>query len=302
MLGSGAARDQRCLLCGSPEMMLIYPANAVGEVPVSEFACTTGALAQHDDIVQCPRCGLVSATPTLDQEKIIGNYEEVVDDQYLREEESRRELFTWFVKALSGYVVPGRRLLEVGANMGLFLSVAAGEGWEARGVEPSRWAVEEGKRRFGVDLAQGTIEGLADNEKTADVVVMLDVLEHLVDPLDGLRKIRGVIEDEGLLVLSTVNLSGLHARARRERWPWFIRSHLHYFSPETLQAMLTRAGFRMVEWDIVPRSFHLSYITYRAGSSHSLLGNIAQKMTEVADPKIPVGWLGDITFVAARPA
>jgi hypothetical protein len=58
----------------------------------------------------------------------------------------------------------------------------------------------------------------------------------------------------------------------------------------------------MVEWDIVPRSFHLSYITYRAGSSHSLLGNLAQKMTEVADPKIPVGWLGDITFVAARPA
>src|SRR6266571_8036852 len=56
MLGTGPAREKQCLLCGSPEMMLIYPANATGDVPVSEFACTTGALAQHDDIAQCPRC------------------------------------------------------------------------------------------------------------------------------------------------------------------------------------------------------------------------------------------------------
>jgi glycosyltransferase involved in cell wall biosynthesis/2-polyprenyl-3-methyl-5-hydroxy-6-metoxy-1,4-benzoquinol methylase len=302
LLGSGRARDNVCLLCGSKEMMLIYPANATGEVPVSEFACTTGALAQHDDIVQCPHCGLVSAIPTLDAHEIIGNYEQVIDDQYLREEASRRELFTWFVNAMSGYVVPGRRLLEIGANMGLFLSVASSAGWKARGIEPSRWAVEEGVRRFGVDLTQGTIEGMTDQGKSADVLVMLDVLEHLVDPLEGLRSLRNVIEDEGLLVLSTVNLAGLHARARRERWPWFIRSHLHYFGPETLQAMLARAGFRMVEWAIVPRSFHLSYITYRAGSSHSSLGSLAQKVTEVVDPKLPVGWLGDITFVAARPA
>jgi hypothetical protein len=81
---------------------------------------------------------------------------------------------------------------------------------------------------------------------------------------------------------------------------WFIRSHLHYFGPDTLKATL-RAGFRMIEWKIVPRSFHLSYIAYRAESSHARLGKVARKLTEILDPKIPVGWLGDITFVAARP-
>ena len=301
LLGRGIAREHTCVLCGSPEMMLIYPANVTDPVPVSEFACTTGALAQHDDILQCLRCGFVSADSALKHDEIIGNYEEVVDDMYLQEEESRRELFAWFVKAMEGFVAPGRRLLEIGANMGLFLAAAQGAGWDARGIEPSRWAVEEGSKRFGVNLEQGTIESLAGQTNAADAVVMLDVLEHLVDPLEGLRTIRGLIEDEGLLVLSTVNLSGLHARARGERWPWFIRSHLHYFSAETLHAMLARAGFRMVDWTIVPRSFHLSYITYRAGSSHSKLGSLAQEMTKVVDPKVPVGWLGDITFVAARP-
>jgi hypothetical protein len=130
---------------------------------------------------------------------------------------------------------------------------------------------------------------------------MLDVLEHLGDPLDALRRLRSVIDDEGLLVLSTVNLGGVHARLRNGNWPWFIRSHLHYFSPETTHAILALAGFKMVQWEIVPRSFHLSYIVHRAAGSHGTLGKIAEKITRVADPKLPVGWLGDISFVAARP-
>jgi len=51
----------------------------------------------------------------------------------------------------------------------------------------------------------------------------------------------------------------------------------------------------------VPRSFHLSYILHRAGDSHGALGTAARLITQVADPKLPVGWLGDIAFVAARP-
>jgi hypothetical protein len=110
-----------------------------------------------------------------------------------------------------------------------------------------------------------------------------------------------MINKEGLLVLSTVNLDGLHARLRKSDWPWYIRSHLHYFGQRTLTAMLRRSGFRLVEWKIAPRAFHLSYLAQRAGSSHPGLGSVASAITKVVDPKIPVGWLGDVVFVAARP-
>jgi 2-polyprenyl-3-methyl-5-hydroxy-6-metoxy-1,4-benzoquinol methylase len=280
---------------------LIYPANVTGDVPVSEFACTTGALSLHDDIVQCQRCGMVSALATIGAEKIIENYEAVVDDSYLLEEKGRRELFSWITQTMEGYSVPGKKLLEIGSNMGVFLDVAKKAGWDASGVEPSRWAVEQGVARFGVNLRQGTIESLSPTSESPDVVVMLDVLEHLVDPLAGLRRIRELISEDGVMILSTVNLGGLHARLRGERWPWFIRSHLHYFSPESLGAMLRRAGFDMVRWEIVPRSFHVSYIAQRAGESHPELRALAESLTQITDPKVPVGWLGDITFVAARP-
>jgi hypothetical protein len=97
-------------------------------------------------------------------------------------------------------------------------------------------------------------------------------------------------------------MAGLHGRLRDGAWPWFIRPHLHYFTPETLDMMLHRAGFKMVEWRVVPRTFHASYIAGRVASSHGALGRAAERLTRVADPRLPVGWLGDVVFVLARPA
>jgi glycosyltransferase involved in cell wall biosynthesis/2-polyprenyl-3-methyl-5-hydroxy-6-metoxy-1,4-benzoquinol methylase len=299
-LPSGPLIEQRCVLCESRHQNLVYLANVMGQTPVEEFACTTPALAQHDDIMQCRRCGMVSSRSPLEPEQILDNYKRVTDDAYLAEEAGRRQLFDWILNATKNYPVSDNRLLEIGSNVGLFLDVATRRGWQARGIEPSKWAVELGRSQLDVNIRQGTVEELDEPPSSVDVIVMLDVLEHLVDPLQALRRLRPALNEQGLLVLSTVNLSGVHARLRNGNWPWFIRSHLHYFSPQTLHAMLNLAGFRMVEWSIVPRSFHLSYIAHRAGSSQGALGRVIERVSNLVDPKIPVGWLGDITFVAAR--
>ncbi len=292
--------DQACVLCGSRDQELLYPANVAGPIQSEEFSCTSGALSTHDDILRCRRCGMVSSRPELSSGEIVHGYEEMVDETYLDEAEARRTLFGWVLDRMGAYVMPGNRLLEVGSNVGLFLDVASKRGWQARGVEPSGWAARLGRERFGVDLQQGTLESL-EQKPDADAIVMLDVLEHLVDPLESLRRLRTMVGEEGLLALSTVNLSGVHARARGGSWPWFIRPHLHYFTPETLDAMLARAGFDMVEWKLVPRRFHLSYLAGRARSSHGLLGLAADRVSTVIDPRLPVGWLGDVVLVIARP-
>jgi 2-polyprenyl-3-methyl-5-hydroxy-6-metoxy-1,4-benzoquinol methylase len=299
-LGRGPAVEQRCVLCDGREHLLVHPANAPGDVKGSEFACTSEAIGLHDDIVQCRRCGMVSARPFLRPEEIADQYAKVVDESYLVEEEARRELFGWVVDAMSGYSVRGRRLFEIGSHVGLFLDVAQRAGWDVRGIEPSKWAVDLGKERFGVQLLQGTVEDLDEPPGSADAVVLLDVLEHLVDPRDALSRLREILDPEGILVVSTVNLSSIHGRVRRGRWPWFIIPHLHYFTPETLRAMLDQAGFGMVEWAVVPRSFHLSYLTHRAKSSLGSIGAAMDLASRVADPRIPVGWLGDVVLVVAR--
>jgi 2-polyprenyl-3-methyl-5-hydroxy-6-metoxy-1,4-benzoquinol methylase len=299
---NGTAVAQRCIACGWEKLLLLYPANTSGEALPAEYSCTSGALSQHDDILECSRCGMVSSRPTLAGDEIIGRYADVVDETYLGEEQGRRELFDWVLGVMAGYPVRGKRLLEIGSNVGLFLDTARRAGWEARGIEPSKWAVQTGRERFGVDLEQKPLEELADPPGSADAVVLLDVLEHFVDPLEALRQLRPLLDGEGLLTLSTVNLDGLHARMRGENWPWFIRPHLHYFTPQTLDALLRKAGFRMVEWSLVPRSFHLSYVANRMKSSLGSVGQASARLTDLVDFKVPVGWLGDVVLVVARPA
>ena len=290
-----------CVLCGAFELRLLYPANTDDIATVGEFSCTSGELAKHDDIVRCAACGMVSARSVMAPEEIAAAYTELIDEDYLSEESSRRQLFEWVLDRVSGFALSGKRLIEVGANVGVLLDVARERGWDARGIEPSRWAVEVGRARFAVDLEQSMVETLDAEPASADAVVMLDVLEHLVDPIGALRRLRGVVQDDGVLALSTVNVASIHARLRRDAWPWFIRSHLHYFTPETLDATLAAGGFDLVDWSVMPRPLHLSYVARRARSTNRALAAVADHLPPSIDPKLPFGHLGDVVFVIARP-
>ena len=129
---------------------------------------------------------------------------------------------------------------------------------------------------------------------------MLDVLEHRIDPVGALRRVHPMLASDGLLVLSTINASGLHARVSSKRWPWVTRPHIHYPGPVQLALMLRRAGFEMVRWQLMPRSTQLSYIAERAGNQPgaAALGRASQ----VFDPRLPAGLLGDSALICARPS
>ena len=60
------------------------------------------------------------------------------------------------------------------------------------------------------------------------------------------------------------------------------------------------AGFEAVEWSVVPRSFHVSYLLERAAGVLPGSG-MAKAAVHLGDPKIPVGWIGDVTLTIARP-
>ena len=292
-----------CLACGAETHRLVYPSNVAPDTPldVDEFDCTSNVVAFHDDIVQCATCGVIRSDWNADPDEIVGNYAQTEDERYLEEEEGRRELFSWVLDQAERYAGRRERLLELGSHLGVFLSVAQQRGWSCRGVEPSAWAVAEGRRRFGVALEQGTVEGLEPPRDPYDLVVMLDMIEHVTDPLAALATARACVADDGLLVLTTIDIASRHARLRGASWPWMIRPHLWYFTPETLLGMLERSGFRAVDYREVPRDFHLSYVLDKGGDNLGAVGRLARPITRIVDPRIPTGLLGDIVCVVARP-
>lgn len=134
------------------------------------------------------------------------------------------------------------RLLEVGAGSGGFVQVALRRGWRVDATEVSASALEH-LRSTGAQVFAGDVRGAGYATGTFDLVVSLEVIEHLPDPRQHLAEVARVLRPGGALLLTTPNFAGLSRRLLRWRWRVIDPEHLGYFTPRTLREELGRAGF-----------------------------------------------------------
>ena len=293
-----------CLLCGEPTRLL-YPSNVPRDAPIArgELACTSPYLAVHDDIYVCRDCGLARSRPPIDLEDIEDLYRDVEDPEYFASELERRDSFRAALARLEslGPRGPRGRLLEIGSSVGLFLDEARQRGWDAFGIEPSRWAAESARAR-GLSVFNGTLEEFVPDGGLFDVVVSWDVWEHLEDPVAAMRRAYELLRPGGLFVFTTVNLGGLGRRLFRGRWPWFMRMHLHYFTRESLTRLVRSSGFEVLSTSTEAKTLKLGYVLDRARSFLGPVASVARALAStfgVVDRPVRID-LGDILLVEAR--
>jgi SAM-dependent methyltransferase len=102
-----------------------------------------------------------------------------------------------------------------------------------------------------VDFRQGdliepsTFERIDDS--SFDVVLVLDVLEHLTDRLTLLRRLRSLLSAEGRLLLAVPNRSTDYKRWRRRAgaFAYTDLDHKIEYTESSLRAELSEAGFRI---------------------------------------------------------
>ena len=95
------------------------------------------------------------------------------------------------------------------------------------------------------------VRGLDSIPGGVDFVYMIEVVEHLEDPVGTLRGLRGVMSDGALLFLSTPEGS----RHSRETHAYDTPSHLHFFTPRSLNRALSAAGFEEIDYRRYPEMY-----------------------------------------------
>ena len=109
---------------------------------------------------------------------------------------------------------------------------------QAVGFE-QHWALER-LRSLGI-LAVGDDE-LDSLEGHFDVVTAIEVMEHVVDPLAELRRLRRVLKPGGLLFVTTGNPCPFSDRL--DQWAYIVPEvHISFFEPDTLAWAMREAGF-----------------------------------------------------------
>lgn len=191
-----------------------------------------------------------------------------------REEAARERLAD-----LTRFVRHGR-LLELGCSTGEFLA-ASSSMFETVGVEAdrgsSRVAIERGFSVFNGTLANAGLE-----PASFDVTVLFHTLEHLHSPSATMRELHQLIRPEGLIVLETPNIATFWFRVLGARWRQFIPDHRYFFTPETIDALCRKTGFKVREIRSVGKSMSFRLFASRVGRYQKDLGHFIAKLGKLA--------------------
>ncbi len=148
--------------------------------------------------------------------------------------------------------VPGRlvyaRELHCESTARLYFELCVGKGqlyrqfiqhgWQCGGVEPGAW----GRKLPGVHSDFGALP----NPYAADVIVALDVLEHISDPIATLRQLRQIAGPDTRLYAAMPNRASVRAIIGRQHWRMLRPlGHVNYWSRRSVMKAFADSGFHI---------------------------------------------------------
>jgi SAM-dependent methyltransferase len=211
--------------------------------PVVEFPELT--------FVRCGGCGVIykhEQVPGLGH-GYEGEYFLAGDGKYMRRWAHRVRKCRRQIVAAMEFTSGARTLLDVGCSAGYVLAAAKELGLEATGLDYSAFAVEMCRKR-GFEAVTGSLTALPFPDASFDVVMLKAVLEHVPDPLAGLREAARVVRPGGVIFVIVPDGDYLkhtvNPRTCRDFRPdargW---QHHTYFHSRSLAEACTRAGLEV---------------------------------------------------------
>ncbi len=198
---------------------------------------------------------------------------------------------------------PSGSLLDVGAGLGTFLSIARDRGWTVAGTEVSSTAIRYAATAYGIELMCGQLDE-TEFATRFDVITLWHVLEHVPDPVVTLQAVRRLLAPRGRVVLALPNDSApaqalssvvrlVRRASRRRTQPRYERltpgteSHLSHFTPGTIRLALREAGLEPEMEDVddaAPLRSGLGHLVFNARRTltHATPWNFGAEMLLVA--------------------
>jgi SAM-dependent methyltransferase len=147
--------------------------------------------------------------------------------------------------------VSPRSLVDIGCGPGHLLTFLAEAGWQVAGVELSQEAAARA-RQAGHAIHGSIPELVSAYPEGFHAATLLNVLEHVHDPVGVLRSAHAALRPGGVVVVRVPNdFSELQelARQRLHSDPWWVAppDHIHYFDFASLEKTIEDCGFKVAE-------------------------------------------------------
>ena len=166
------------------------------------------------------------------------------------------------------------KALDIGSGYGFYAKAALEEGFKVTAVNPSVWENDVFESMNGFRPSPAFFEDLEFGAQEFHLVILSQVLEHLVNPLETLQKIRNLTNKNGILALAVPNVDSILVKmlGSKENGCLWVPEHLNYFSKIGLIKILDLAGFK------VKKHMYVSRIPFYAISNRLNLKGTARRI------------------------
>jgi methionine biosynthesis protein MetW len=188
-----------------------------------------------------------------------------------REEDGKIPNIDERTEIIMDLLIGGERLLDIGCGDGSISILNKHKFREIHGIDISETALREAaEKEVIVRLINLNEQPIPNKNSYYDAILCMDLIEHVIDPLNVLVEIKRVLKHNGQLLLTTPNI-----RYFRQLWK-LIRlgefphtagnsdivwggGHIHYFTIKDITGLLEKAGFYRVKTHLNKRQLKRSW-------------------------------------------
>ena len=251
----------RCWVCNSDETE-VWKKGVNRPLRPEDLRITDSRYGTTLSLRRCRACGFVFADAGVDD--LVALYRQLADPAYLESGDTRALQMDWLLSHILERHPSLRRVLDVGAGIGLLVEAARRRGLNAVGLEPSH-ALAAHAAAAGIPVVEGVLPHPELSSRTFDLVTLVDVIEHVSDPVALLQRCAAQVAAGGILVVVTPDVRSVPARLMGRRWWHYRLAHIGYFSRRSLAVAAAGAGLSLEETFSVRWFFRLRYLAERAG-------------------------------------
>jgi SAM-dependent methyltransferase len=223
-------------------------------------------------VIDCTNCGFIHIIPLPSKKEISKLYKKKyytdVKPQYIKKYEQEIDYWNMLFDEKIHYLETkikrkAKSILDIGSGSGFFLKRAKERGWTAHGIEPNQIASDY-SRKIGIPVINDFFQNIdIKNMQQYDAINLFDVLEHVDNPIELLKRCYLLLKSKGIIVIESPNdynpLQEIVKKSldKEEYWltidtksrnyKWSSKTdHLNYFNFSSLKKLLKKMNFNVI--------------------------------------------------------
>ena len=253
---------KNCLLCNNGDLRKIFS--------TKDFIVTQ----ERFDILECLKCEIRITSPAPKKHQLNKYYE---SKNYRPHQKKVYLLIDYVYKIIRKYMFFKKRklieknshlkngkLLDIGCGTGEFASFMKNSGWDVVCVDSSETARNIAMKNFSLEVLD--VEKFFNlKDIKFDVITMWHSLEHVDKPIEYVKKVKSLLNDNGKFVLAIPNYKSFDSKFFGKYWAANdVPRHLYHYSKKSIKTVLNKSDLVLSNIKGLPfDAYYVSYLSSR---------------------------------------